>query len=302
MLYDIHNYAKIGIVLTQAFPEASKCEVGFVAALKKILTDEYFELVEIGQLPFSSLNETVPALIKCAHMDFTYCGHSRLFANKLNINSLDETERQKAVAEMKRGLDEAYAFGASEYQFLSRTYDEDKIAEQIEALSKSTREICEYAKQYNIPVTLEIFDHDIDKKSLLGPIDRVTAFLEKVKDLDNFGFMVDCSHIPMIRETISENLDPIKDRILHAHMGNTQIVDKNDVAYGDMHPRFGYPQSENDTEYLTEFLQKLKDFGYIYEGGRNCLSFEVRPTPNEDPEIVIANAKRTLNEAWRAVK
>lgn len=302
MLYDIHNYAKIGIVLTQAYPEASKCEVGFLSALKKIITDEYFELIEIGQLPFSSLNETVPALIKSAHMDFTYCGHSRLFANKLNINSLDESERAKAVAEMKKGLDEAHAFGASEYQFLSRTYDETRIEEHIEALAKSTREICEYAKQYDIPVTIEIFDYDIDKRSLLGPIDRVVSFVDKVKDLDNFGFMVDCSHIPMIRETLSENLDPIKDKILHAHMGNTQIVDKSDVAYGDMHPRFGYPKGENDTEYLAAFLQKLKDFGYIYEGGKNDLSFEVRPIPGEDPDIVIANAKRTLNEAWRLVK
>lgn len=302
MLYDIHNYAKIGIVLTQAYPEASKNEMAFLAALKKILVDDYFDLLEISQLPFASLNDVVPAIIKASHMDFTYCGHSRLFASKLNINSLDETERVKAVEEMKRGLDEAHAFGASEYQFLSRTYDETKIAEHIDALAKSTREICEYAKQYNIPVTLEIFDYDVDKKSLLGPIDRVVAFMEKVKDLDNFGFMVDCSHIPLIRETLSENMDPIKDKILHAHMGNAQFKIKDDAAYGDMHPRFGYPGGENDTEYLAEFLQKLKDYGYLYEGGNNDLSFEIRPVPGEDPDLVIANAKRTLNAAWRMVK
>ena len=302
MIHDIHNYAKIGIVLTQAYPEASKSEVAFNSALKKILEDEYFELVEISQLPYPSLNESVPELIRSAHMDFTYCGHSRLFANKLNINSLDENERIAAVNEMKKGLDEAAAFGASGFQFLSRTYDEDKIEEHIEALCRSTREICEYAKQYDLPVTLEIFDYDIDKKSLLGPIDRVTAFSEKVKDLDNFGFMVDCSHIPLIRETLSENLDSIKDRILHAHMGNAQMVDPSDPAYGDMHPRFGYPKSENDTPYLAAFLQKLKDFGYIYEGGSNPLSFEIRPVPGEDPAIVIANAKRCLNKAWRMVK
>ena len=302
MLYDIHNYAKVGIVLTQAFPEASKSEASFLAALKKILIDDYFDLVEISQLPFPSLNEKVPQLIKAAHMDFTYCGHSRLFSNKLNINSLDENERAKAVEEMKRGLDEAHAFGATEFQFLSRTYDPLRIPEHIDALARSTREISEYAKQYDLPVTLEIFDYDIDKKSLLGPIDRVEVFLEKVKDLDNFGLMVDCSHIPMIRESLSVNMDSVKDKILHAHMGNTQMRNKDDIAYGDMHPRFGYPDSENDTEYLAQFLQKLKDYGYLHEGGKNYLSFEIRPVPGEDPDIVIVNAKRTLNEAWRLVK
>ena len=31
------------------------------------------------------------------------------------------------------------------------------------------------------------------------------------------------------------------------------------------------------------------------------LSFEVKPFGDEDPEIVIANAKRVLNEAWARV-
>ena len=48
MLYDIHNYAKIGIVLTQAYPEASKNEMAFLAALKKILVDDYFDLLISG--------------------------------------------------------------------------------------------------------------------------------------------------------------------------------------------------------------------------------------------------------------
>ena len=69
------------------------------------------------------------------------------------------------------------------------------------------------------------------------------------------------------------------------------IKDKNDVAYGDMHPRFGYEKGENDTAELTIFLQHLKDFGYLKEGGNNFLGFEVRPLPGEDERIVIANAK-----------
>ena len=278
-----------------------KSKEEYISKLKTILYDDYFEGVEISQMPFEGLMDEVVSLIKSAHMDYTYCGHSRLFKNKLNINSLDESERLKAVEELKKGIDEAHTIGAKEFQFLSRTYDKNKIAEHIAALAKSTRDLCEYAKNFDINVTLEIFDHTIDKCSLLGPIDRVTAFLEQVKDIDNFGFMCDLSHIPMIGETIEENLTPIRDYIKHAHIGNTSIKDKNDVAYGDMHPRFGYEKGENDTAELTIFLQHLKDFGYLKEGGNNFLGFEVRPLPGEDERIVIANAKRCLNKAWRLV-
>lgn len=297
---DIHSWCKISIVHSQAFPFISSKEE-FISTLKTILYDDYFDCVEISQNPYEGLIDEVVSLIKSAHMDYTYCGHSRLFKNKLNINSLDESERLKAVEELKRGIDEAASIGAKEFQFLSRTYDVAKIDEHIEALAKSTRELCDYAKNFGITVTLEIFDHNIDKCALLGPIDRVTAFLGKVKDIDNFGFMCDLSHIPMIGESIEENLTPIKDYIKHAHIGNTSIRDKNDIAYGDMHPRFGYEKGENDVAELACFLQHLKDFGYLYENGTNYLGFEVRPIPGEDERIVIANAKRTLRKAWMLV-
>lgn len=300
MLYDIHNYCTLGIVHGMAYPESNKSPEEFLQTLGKLLRDDYFELIEIGQLPFMELNVVVPALIKEAHCTFSYCGHSRLFKNKLNPNSLDEGERRKAVDELKRGIDEAAEWGAVEFQFLSRTYDENRISDHIEALAVSTHEICAYA--YPMPVTLEVFDWNIDKCSLLGPVDRVVSFLEKVDDIENFGIMTDCSHIPMIGETLSENIDPIKNHVKHAHCGNTYIKDKNDPAYGDLHPRFGYPGSENDTEYLAQYLQKLLDIGYLQPGGRNAHSFEVRPVPGEDGDITVANAKRTLNEAWRMVK
>ena len=153
-----------------------------------------------------------------------------------------------------------------------------------------------------MPVVLEVFDHTIDKKSLLGPAPLVRAYAQEVcSEYDNFGIMIDCSHIPMIGETIDEAVDPIQAYIRHVHVGNTLIGDPTHPSYGDYHPRFGYPGSENDTDYLTEFLCKMKDIGYLVEGGKNILSFEVKPQAGEDADLVVANAKRTLLEAWRSV-
>lgn len=297
---DIHNYCTIGIVHGMAYPNALDSIEAFVSTLEKLLVDDYFELIEIGQLPFVELNDVVPALIKTAHCTFSYCGHSRLFKKGLNPNSLVETERLAAVDELKRGLDEAFEWGATEFQFLSRLYDERCIPSHIEALAKSVRQLCEYAG--SLPVTLEVFDHNIDKRSLLGPVDRVVSLLTQVSDILNFGIMVDCSHIPMIGETIEENIVPIRGSIRHAHVGNTYIKDKSNPAYGDLHPCFGYPGSENDVPYVASYLKKLFDIGYLYHGGTNALSFEVRPLPGESSDVVVANAKRTLNQAWRMVE
>jgi sugar phosphate isomerase/epimerase len=301
---DIHAFCRLGIVVSMAYPSCSNSEQDYHDSLKKLLADPTFQVMEIGSLPFSSLYESVPTMIKSAHCDCTYSGHSLLFARKLNINSLDEVERWQAVQTLKKGIDEAYAMGAEEFQFLSRGYEKGKENSYLDALIASTNELCAYAKSKgSMPVVLEVFDHTIDKKSLLGPSSLVRQYAEAVCPVyENFGIMIDCSHIPMNGESIDEAVEPIKQYIKHVHVGNTLISDPNHPSYGDCHPRFGYPGSENDTEYLAAFLQKMKDIGYLAEGGKNILSFEVKPQGGEDADLVVANAKRTLQDAWRRVQ
>jgi hypothetical protein len=79
------------------------------------------------------------------------------------------------------------------------------------------------------------------------------------------------------------------------------VKDSKMPAYGDAHPRFGFPGGENDVEQLTEYLKLLKQIGFL--GGENppIVSFEVKPFEDEDADVVVANAKRTLNLAWSNV-
>jgi sugar phosphate isomerase/epimerase len=154
-----------------------------------------------------------------------------------------------------------------------------------------------------MPVILEVFDYDIDKKSLIGPAQLAGKFAREIRTRhENFGLMVDLSHLPLLREKPEEAILPVKDYLMHAHMGNCVIKDPALPAYGDMHPRFGFPAGENDVEQLAGFLQVLMDIGFLGEKKRPIVSFEVRPFGDEEPEIVIANAKRTLNEAWAIVR
>jgi sugar phosphate isomerase/epimerase len=287
-----------------AYPEGATSEEAYLASLKKVLVDPFFQVVELGSLPFPTIEDTVTSMVKVAHCDMTFSGHALLFSQKLNINSLDEEERQKAVLLLKSGIDQAYSWGCETFQFLSRQFEEGKQEAYLQQLIISTKELCSHAKQKgDMTVCLEVFDHTIDKKSLLGPAHLVKRYAQEVcKDHDNFGIMVDCSHIPMIGESIDEAIDPVKAYIRHAHLGNTFISDPNHPSYGDYHPRFGYPGSENDTQYLSAFLQKMKDIGYLEEGGENILSFEVKPQGDEDSDLVVANAKRTLLSAWKKVR
>jgi len=300
MRESIHKYAKIGLVHFMAYPSTIKGEGPIEETIRKIALDDYFDAIEISWIKDSTTRAKVKSILDSSHLSVAYGGQPRLLTTGQNINDLDESKRQMAVANLKEGIDEAYELGAVGFGFLSGRYTDDKRKEAYHALVKSTKEICAYSKEKgNMNIAHEVFDYDIDKCALVGPVELAKRYAEDVRaDFDNFGLMVDLSHIPIIHETIEQSLVPVKDYIIHAHMGNCAMKDKDDPAFGDQHPRFGYPGGENDVEELVDYLKMLFKIGYLDPLNRRFLSFEVKPMAGEDSDIVIANAKRVLNLAW----
>ncbi len=303
MKESINKYAKIGLVHFMAYPSTMKGEGPIEETIRKIAIDDYFDAIELTWIKDDETRKRTKKILDSSHLTVAYGWQPRLLTRGQNINDLDDEKRQIAVDNLKEGIDEAYEMGAVGFGFLSGKYTEDKKEEAYQALVKSTKEICSYAKSKgNIKIAHEVFDYDIDKCSLVGPVDLAKRYAEEIcTEFDNFGLMVDLSHLPILHESARESLIPVKDYIIHAHMGNCYMRDKNDPAYGDAHPRFGYPGSENDVEELVEYLKILMEIGYLNPENRRFLSFEVKPVGDEDPDIVIANSKRTLNLAWAMV-
>lgn len=299
----MRRYMKVGIILHMAYDGLAKGEGPILECLEKIAADDYFEAVEVTQMKDPAVRQAAARLIQTAHMTVAYGGQPRMLTTGLNINDLNEEGRQEALASLKAGIDEAYELSAAGFSFLAGRYEEETKEESYQALVASTKELCAYAKEKgDMPVVLEVFDYDIDKKSLIGPASLAKRYAEEITaEYDNFGLMVDSSHIPMLHETIEESILPVKEYIWHAHMGNTVIKDASLQGYGDQHPRFGFPGSENDVEELAHYLRTLLEIGFLNEENRPIVSFEVKPQPGESSEAVIANAKRTLNLAWELV-
>lgn len=303
MKESFREYMKVGIILHMAYNGLAGGEGPILESLYKIACDDYFEAVEVTQMKDPEVRKKAGEIIKIAHMKVAYGGQPRLLTAGLNLNHLEPGERQKAIDSLKAGIDEAYELGAESFSFLAGNYEEETKAASFKALIESTQILCSYAKEKgNMPVLCEVFDYDIDKKSLIGPI-GLTEFYAQLMSArhDNFGLMVDLSHIPMLRETNEESLLPIKDFIRHAHMGNTVIGDPGAPGYGDQHPRFGFPGSENDVAELAAYLRVLLDIGFLNKETRPIVSFEIKPYGEEDSQLIIANAKRTLNLAWQLV-
>ena len=298
----LHHVIRPGIVHFMAFPATIRGEGPILETCRQILADPYFEVIEISWIKDLAARSQVKAMIASAGVEAKYGGQPRLLTQKLDLNNVDETMRQRAVAEIKAAVDEASELGIRDVGLLSGS-DVPAAARPaaMERLGKSLVELCRYAADHGCNIVLEVFDRDIDKKALIGPADTALEIAVRVKrSCKNFGLMVDLSHIPLLGESPAKALLPVREHIAHIHIGNAYFKDRNDPAWGDQHPRFGYPGGANDVPEIVEFLRALFQIGYLKADGsaRGNVSFEIKPLPGEDSTVMIAAAKRKLGEAW----
>lgn len=303
----LHHCIRPGIVHFMAFPATMKGEGPILETLRHLLADEYFEVIEISWIKDSGVRAEARALLASAGVEAKYGAQPRLLSQKLDLNSADPAARARAVAEVKLAIDEAVELGLRDVGVLSGS--DVPPAERPQAMNRleeSLGELCAYAGARGANLVLEVFDRDIDKKCLIGPAARAREIAERVKRKHaNFGLLVDLSHIVLLGESPEQALLPVRDHVVHIHIGNAFYgANRSDPYWGDNHPSFGYPGGANDVPQIAAFLEVLFAMGYLKTDGtrRGAVSFEIRPVGAIDPHVMIANAKRKLNEAWAQLK
>lgn len=299
----IEKYMTMGLVMAQAFPEVMAPNGPWVESTIEIARDPFFSGIEVTSIADEGVRTEVKAICRDAGLAIAFGAQPVVLGNGLNINSLDEAARQKAVDRLKQTLDEACFYGAEAFSLLSGK-DPGPADRQaaLAALYKSLGQLCAHSTAINgPPVILEAFDTAVDKCCLIGPASLCLEVARTMaKEHNNFGLMVDLSHIPLLEESPRQALEPVKDHVLFAHLGNA-VMDKNLPGYGDNHPIFGAPGGVNGVPELAEFLKVLLEIGFLNEAKRPWVSFEIKPLPGQDSSLIIANAKRTMNRAWSLI-
>ena len=294
---------RTGIVHFMAFPDLAGGGGPWVETVRQIALDPFFDAIEITHIEDSAVRDEVKELVGLARLSVGYGAHPAILGQGLNINSLQEVERARACAELREHIDESLYMGAENFVILSgKDPGKEKREGAIDALIQSLNELCSYSAAKDGPkIVIETFDCEVDKCCLLGPAPLGRQVAQAVsKEHDNFGLLVDLSHIPLLKESPEEALGPVREYLAGAHIGNA-IIDPNLAGYGDNHPVFGIPGSANDVGEVADFLRSLLDLGFLDGKARPIVSFEIKPSEGQDPLVVIANAQRVMKQAWSMV-
>ncbi|MCR4876319.1 MAG: sugar phosphate isomerase/epimerase [Clostridiales bacterium] len=287
----IHKYFQVGTIQWMSYPGTPPMD-----SLRAICRDDYFDAIEIKG--YGEEDPKALELLEQSHMTVCFGAQPWLLGPKLNPNAIDEAEREKAEDALLQALDRAEYFHAKGMAFLAGKWNPETRDQAYDQLLKTTGNVCRRAAEKGIRVELEVFDYDMDKAALIGPAPYAARFAADVRmSHSNFGLLVDLSHFPTTYETSRFVVRTLRPYITHFHFGNA-VVKKGCDAYGDLHPRLGYPNSANDTAELLDYLRVLKQEGFLDSENPCVLSMEVSPRPGEDEGIVLANTKRVLNRAW----
>jgi len=295
----------MSIVHFMAYPEcAAGTGPAIVETLTKLATDDFFGAAEITAIKDPTIRRQVRAISEQSRLKLGFGAQPTLLGNNLSLNDLDAAGRQRAIDAIKGAIDQAVELGCPRVAFLSgRDPGEADRSRAVDLLVDSVKTLCRYGREKGIGLTLETFDRTIDKKSLIGPSDLAAEFAARVKeDYPDFGLLYDLSHLPLLGEEITYALTTLKEHLVHIHVGNC-VKKPGSPGYGDMHPRFGFPDSENDIPELAEFLKGLFQIGYLSPGTepKPWVGFEVKPMEGESSDLIVADAKRAWRQAWASL-
>lgn len=295
----IQKYFQVGTIQWMSHPPVN---YDLLDSIKTIACDEFFGAIEVGKVADDVTRAKVKKMLEQSHLKVCYGAQPRLLGPGLNPNHIDEESRKAAEATLIEAVDEAEYLGAKGIAFLAGKWEEATKEQAYAQLLKTTGNVCEYAAAKGMMVELEVFDFDMDKAALIGPAPYAAQFAADMRRKHpNFGLMVDLSHFPTTYETSKFVIQTLRPYITHFHIGNA-VVEKGCEAYGDQHPRFGFPNSANDVEELRDFFTVLKEEGFFNKENPYVLSLEVKPWGDEDGDIILANTKRVINRAWALVE
>lgn len=295
MRESIKKYFKMGTIQWMSHPPVS---YDLLDSIRIIACDDFFDALEVTQIKDDTTRAAAKSLLEQSHLKVCYGAQPRLLGTGLNPNDIDEEGRKKAEATLIEAVDEAEYLGAKGIAFLAGKWNPETKEQAYAQLLKTTRNVCNYAKTKGMMVEIEVFDYNIDKAALIGPAPYAAKFAADMRTTcNNFGLLVDLSHFPITYETSKFVIQTLRPYITHLHIGNA-VAKEGCEAYGDVHPRFGFPNSANDTAELLDFFRVLKEEGFFNEENPYVLSLEVKPWGKEDGDIILANTKRVINRAW----
>ena len=243
----------------------------FEKSVKKV-ADLGFDGAELAvRNPKDLKVEDVIKIIKENNLEVPAIGTGQAYGEEgLSFSDLSEVVRKIAVERIKDQIVFASHFNAQVIIGLIRGKIEEGVnrVEAEEWTINCLRKCTEFAKEYNIRLTLEPVNRY--ESNFINTLNEGVEFIKRV-EVSNLGLLADTFHMNIEEVSIYDSIIQAKDYITHVH-----FADSNRWAPGCGHLDF------------AKIVQTLKKIGY-----QGYVSAEILPFP--DPDNCARLTAETLN-------
>jgi sugar phosphate isomerase/epimerase len=305
------KYFDLGIVMPAVFPEMSDGSGPIIKNLDYVLDTGLFNVVETTYRNSEKDFLQLKNYLTQKKVRTIYLAPFVVYQKKLDPNSLEDAERQKALTVLKDFVSKAYFLNAEKLLICSGPDPGPSYRKEAKKqFIKSLKELLEYVhtmkRDYLLELILENYDRELQMKRLFGPTDETVEMIMKVKEsYGNINLAFDQSHIRQLSENHKESLLLVKDCLGHVHLANCLLNDKSHPQWGDGHPAFNMEGGEFGTHDIAHMFEYLFEIGYLRKessGRLPTISLEVKPLPEGNRYEAFRETCDTFLEAWKIFK
>src|SRR5439155_8084627 len=178
-----HSYLRLGVVHFMAFPECLTGEGPQFETLRALCHDEFFDAVDIGPMVDEAQRRECAALLRDCQMTVTFACQPLQLRHGIDLNAGNKIERKRALDAVLECFDQARELGATRIALMSgRNVATAERAAALDCLIQSLCTLCREARERaGLPIVLEIFDHDVEKKALVGTCATAAEIAREVR-------------------------------------------------------------------------------------------------------------------------
>ena len=288
---------KLGVNHMFLYPESMTDEKAHTETLKEIIKTDLVDALDLWVWRGKERSREEISILRDCGKWINYNIGDRLGEKPVIPSSSSKEEISYAYDILMREIEYAVECGAKKLVFGSGP---DDTSDHNGALERYFEFLIKLSSQVpkDMKICLEPTDWDIDKHFLCGPLHESVALAKNMRKegIENFGLLLDMSHIPIMHETIESAVEKCRDVLTHIHMGNAVIKNKQNPFYGDKHIPWSYPESEYTEKDGVTFIKLLKEIGYTNSENATA-SFEMRPYDGMDAIGTLEKFVSVWNDA-----
>lgn len=279
------------------YPQSMTDECAHTETLKKIVKSDLVDALDVWVWRGKERAKEEIAILKDSGKWINYNIGDRLGEKPTFPATKDKALRDYSLDIMKREFEYAYECGAKKIIFGSGPDDKNDHVGALERYFEFLVKLCEIAPP-DTTLALEPTDWDIDKHFLCGPLQESVDLAKRVRGegYEKFGLLLDMSHIPIMYETLDGAVDKCRDVLVHIHLGNAVVKNKNNPFYGDKHIPWSYPDSDYTEQDGIKFIKLLDGCGYLASQNAT-VSFEMRPYEGMNADETLEKFVSVYREA-----